>query len=80
MPEEFDPLSNEGKRYTRLADWRREQMKTEGKAAFVIASNAQLREMALATPGSLPELAKVHGFGASRAERYGEEILRILGE
>jgi ATP-dependent DNA helicase RecQ len=80
MPEEFDPLSDEGKRYSRLAEWRRQQMQHEGKAAFVIASNAQLREMALATPGSVPELAKVHGFGASRAERYGEEILRILGE
>ena len=80
MPDEFDPLSGEGKRYARLADWRRDQMKTEGKPAFVIASNAQLREMALATPASLPELAKVHGFGASRAERYGEEILRILEE
>jgi ATP-dependent DNA helicase RecQ len=80
MPEEFDPFSDEGKRYSRLAEWRRQQMQEEGKAAFVIASNAQLREMALATPGSLTELAKVHGFGASRAERYGEDILRILGE
>jgi ATP-dependent DNA helicase RecQ len=80
MPEEFDPFSDEGKRYSRLAEWRRQQMQEEGKAAFVIASNAQLREMALATPGSLTELAKVHGFGASRAERYGEDILRILGK
>jgi ATP-dependent DNA helicase RecQ len=80
MPEEFDPLSEEGKRYARLAEWRKQQGKDEGKALFVIASNAQLREMALATPGSLTELAKVHGFGASRAERYGDEILRILGE
>jgi ATP-dependent DNA helicase RecQ len=80
MPEEFDPYSEEGKRYARLAEWRKQQMQSEGKAAFVIASNAQLREMALATPGSVTELAKVHGFGASRAERYGDDILRILGE
>jgi ATP-dependent DNA helicase RecQ len=79
MPEEFDPYSEEGKRYARLAEWRKQQMQSEGKAAFVIASNAQLREMALATPGSVTELAKVHGFGASRAERYGDDILRILG-
>ncbi len=80
MPEEFDPLSDEGKRFARLADWRREQMKSEQKPAYVIASNAALREMALATPGSVTELAKVHGFGTARAERYGEDILRILGE
>jgi ATP-dependent DNA helicase RecQ len=80
MPEEFDPYSDEGKRYARLAEWRREQMKAEGKSAFVIASNAQLREIALAAPGTVDELARVHGFGTSRAERYGPDILRILTE
>ncbi|TXG87594.1 MAG: RecQ family ATP-dependent DNA helicase [Thermomicrobiales bacterium] len=78
MPDAFDPYSDEGKRYSRLAEWRKRQGQTEGKALFVIASNSQLREIALAVPASLPELANVHGFGASRAERYGEEILRIL--
>ncbi len=79
-PDELDPLSDEGKRYARLREWRTQQMQREGKAAFVIASNAQLREMALTSPSSLTELARVHGFGSSRAERYGEELLRILGE
>jgi superfamily II DNA helicase RecQ len=79
MPEEFDPYSDEGKRYARLADWRRQQMQSEQKPAYVIASNAALREMAIATPASIPELAKVGGFGTARAERYGEDILRILG-
>ncbi|MEZ4504332.1 MAG: HRDC domain-containing protein [Thermomicrobiales bacterium] len=78
MPDALDPYSEEGKRYSRLAEWRKRQGQTEGKALFVIASNSQLREIALAVPASLPELANVHGFGASRAERYGEEILRIL--
>ncbi len=77
-PAELDPGSDEGKRYARLREWRSEQMRREGKSAFVIASNAQLREMATLPPTSTGELANVHGFGASRAERYGDEILRIL--
>jgi hypothetical protein len=36
--------------------------------------------MAQVTPDSIPELAKVAGFGTARAERYGDEILRILSE
>jgi superfamily II DNA helicase RecQ len=79
-PDELDPFSEEGKRYQRLAEWRRAQMQLEQKPAYVIASNASLKEMAQVTPDSIPELAKVAGFGTARAERYGDEILRILSE
>jgi len=78
VPDELDPNSEEGQRYARLTAWRREQMQQEQKPAYVIASNAALREMAIAPPDSLAALAKVAGFGTARAERYGAEILRIL--
>ena len=77
-PAELDPESDAGQRYTRLADWRREQMQREQKPAYVIASNASLKEMATEPPATIAELALVHGFGAARAERYGEDLLRLL--
>lgn len=77
-PQELDPASDAGKRYARLAEWRREQMEREQKPAFVIASNAQLREMATLIPSTQTELAGVKGFGSARADRYGADILRIL--
>ena len=80
MPDAFDSSSDEGKRYARLAEWRKQQMQTEQKPAYVIASNAALKEMAQEMPESIPELATVVGFGPARAERSGIEILRILGE
>ena len=80
LPDELDPYSDEGKRYGRLAEWRRQQAQQEGKALFVIASNAHLRAIATEYPTTLDALAKTHGYGPVRTGRYGEEILRILGE
>jgi ATP-dependent DNA helicase RecQ len=44
----------------------------------VIFHDATLAELARSAPESLDELAEVPGIGASKLERYGEEILEIL--
>lgn len=75
---DIDPGSDAGRRYARLAEWRRNQKDLEDKPAFVIASNAQLRAMATDPPATIDDLATISGFGASRAQRYGADILRIL--
>jgi ATP-dependent DNA helicase RecQ len=45
---------------------------------YVIFHDATLAELARSAPESLDELAEVPGIGASKLERYGEEILEIL--
>ena len=79
-PEELDPDSDAGKRYARLAQWRRQQAQQEGKALFIIASNAHLRAIAAERPTTLETLAKTYGYGPVRTGKYGNEILRVLEE
>jgi len=49
-------------------------------AAFIVASNAVLRSVARAQPGSLEELAQVPGIGPAKLELYGEEVLAVVSE
>ena len=62
----------------RLWTWRRDRAARDGIAAFVVAHNAVLTAIAGRRPGSRDELAAIHGFGASRAEKYGSEILAVV--
>ena len=48
--------------------------------AFVIMSDATLRELALRRPQSLDELAQVKGIGPAKLEHYGEALLRVIRE
>jgi DNA helicase-2/ATP-dependent DNA helicase PcrA len=47
-------------------------------AAFIVASNAVLRAVAEARPGSLEELARVPGIGPTKLELYGDELLSVV--
>jgi ATP-dependent DNA helicase RecQ len=38
-----------------------------------------LREIAAAKPASLEELGQIKGVGASKLQRYGGRVLRLLG-
>jgi len=40
--------------------------------------DATLAEMARTAPATLDELAGIGGVGATKLERYGSEILRVL--
>jgi len=69
-----DPL------FTRLRAWRLEKAREAGVAAFVIAHNAVLRNIAAARPRSQSELAGVRGMGPRKLEKYGDELLAIVQE
>jgi ATP-dependent DNA helicase RecQ len=51
-----------------------------GVAPFVIASDRTLRDLARLKPRSLDELQEAHGIGATKAERYGDGLLRVIRE
>jgi ATP-dependent DNA helicase RecQ len=48
--------------------------------AYVVAPNSSLADIARRRPPSVEELVEIKGFGETRAEKYGDEILAILRE
>ncbi len=46
--------------------------------AYVVLHDATLRDLAAARPASLHELAAVKGFGPTKIERYGDDVLALV--
>ncbi|GAA4327549.1 DNA helicase RecQ [Pigmentiphaga soli] len=65
--------------FAALRAWRGEVARSHGVPAYVIFHDATLREIALARPGTLAELAEVNGVGARKLEAYGQDILERVG-
>jgi DNA helicase-2/ATP-dependent DNA helicase PcrA len=63
-----------------LRAWRSERARGDGVPAYVIAHDATLLAVVEARPDSLAELGRVRGMGPARLERYGPEILAVLGK
>ena len=79
-PEGEAPLDPEAEaRLTALTAWRTHRARTDGVPAYVVADNKTLLAIALAQPASEGELLAVTGIGPAKVDRYGEEILRIVG-
>ena len=51
-----------------------------GVAPFIIASDRTLRDLARQRPRTLDDLALAHGIGRTKAERYGDGLLRVIRE
>ena len=51
----------------------------QGVPAFVVLHDATLRELALRRPHDLRGLLAVSGIGVSKAQRYGERLLAVIG-
>ena len=62
----------------RLRSWRRERSREDGVPAYVVLHDATLRDLAAARPASLHELAAVKGFGPTKIERYGDDVLAVV--
>ena len=62
----------------RLRSWRRERSQEDGVPAYVVLHDATLRDLAAARPASLHELAAVKGFGPTKIERYGDDVLAVV--
>ena len=61
-----------------LKSWRRDQAAEQGAPPYVIFHDRTLQEIAAVRPSSLDALARVGGVGASKLERYGEAVLRVV--
>ena len=47
--------------------------------AYVVLHDSMLRDLAATRPTTRHELAAVKGFGPARIERYGDEVLELVG-
>jgi DNA helicase II / ATP-dependent DNA helicase PcrA len=69
-----DPL------YERLKDWRLARSKSDDVPAYVVFSNSTLALISRERPVSITALAGISGVGPAKLERYGSDILRIVGD
>jgi len=57
---------------------RLEVARAEGVAAYMVASDRCLRDIARIRPRTLAELQLAHGIGPAKAQRYGEGLLHVV--
>ncbi|MFC5597078.1 HRDC domain-containing protein [Deinococcus cellulosilyticus] len=70
----------ERERFEKLRTWRAERARQLNMPQYVIAHNRHLFEMAQLKDLSYASLSAIKGFGGIKAEKYAEEIQRILEE
>lgn len=61
-----------------LRAWRAAEAKTQRIPPYVIFHDTVLREIAAVRPAGIEELAQIKGVGASKLDRYGAAVLRII--
>lgn len=61
-----------------LIDWRREKYQKDNVPAYIILHQKTLLAIADLAPTTREELLTVKGFGKSKCDKYGDEILEIV--
>ena len=64
-------------RFAALKAWRAEVAREHNLPAYVIFHDATLAAIAARAPQSLSDLQGISGIGATKLERYGDEVLRV---
>ncbi|MFV0679272.1 RecQ family ATP-dependent DNA helicase [Ottowia sp.] len=65
-------------RFAALKAWRGEVAREHNLPAYVIFHDATLAAIAARAPQTLSDLQGVSGIGATKLERYGQEVLRVM--
>ena len=60
-----------------LRDWRSQRSKKDGVPPYIVFTNQQLSDIVKRRPQSLSELMQLDGIGKGKADKYGEEVLKI---
>jgi ATP-dependent DNA helicase RecQ len=60
-----------------LRAWRKAEAAKTGKPAFIVLSDAVIRNLAIAQPQSILELLTISGIGPNKADQFGAEIISI---
>jgi ATP-dependent DNA helicase RecQ len=70
--------TNDQRIYDELMEWRRRRAAADEIPVYSVCSPNTMREIAATRPMDITALAAIHGFGRSRIERFGEEVLKIV--
>jgi len=65
--------------FQRLREWRSATAAAGGVPAYVVFTDATLVAIAESLPADLAGLARIAGVGPAKLERYGEQVLAVLG-
>jgi len=63
-----------------LREWRKGVAKEHGVPAYTVFHDSTLQEIARELPSSLDGLRGISGIGATKLERYGEPLLKVVRE
>ncbi len=74
------PASYDEALFERLREWRKARAEEEKVPAFVVFSDATLQMIAEVGPRTETELLKISGIGRSKLEKYGDDVLALLGD
>lgn len=73
------PASYDEALFERLREWRRERAGEESVPAFVVFTDATLQLIAEHKPRTHDALLRINGIGRSKVEKYGEDVLSLVG-
>jgi DNA helicase-2/ATP-dependent DNA helicase PcrA len=73
------PASYDEELFERLREWRKERAGEESVPAFVVFTDATLQLIAEHKPRTPEALLRINGIGRSKVERYGEDVLTVVG-
>lgn len=73
------PASYDEALFERLREWRKERAGEEAVPAFVVFTDATLQLIAEHKPRTSDALLKISGIGKSKVERYGDDVLSLVG-
>jgi len=72
-------VAADGPMLERLRAWRLGRSRADGVPAYVVFHDATLAEIADRKPRTRLELLDVPGIGPAKLDRYGDEVLGVLG-
>jgi len=64
----------------RIREWRATEAKRLKVPAFVVLHDRTLTALAAARPRNPNELLKIDGIGQAKADRFGDDILRLCAD
>ena len=73
------PATYDEELFERLRDWRVERASEEKVPAYVVFTDLTLQAIAEVKPADPQSLLRISGIGPSKLEKYGTEVLEIIG-
>ena len=73
------PADRDDALYDALREWRAGRAEELGQPAFCVFTDATLTAIAEQRPGSVAALVRIPGIGQSKLDRYGEDVLGLVG-